>query len=113
MSLEIATIGGLSATAFILIFLSSIMDRERYGILRTLFVMLSLFILTVNMQMVSAFLRIAGGDYVAMAQTFDVLYTVMLYGTVFVLLWIILIFVWGVFADARRPRKYEYHKDEG
>lgn len=113
MSYEIATVGGLAAASFILIFISNSLDKERFSILRVLFTVLSLYFVTVNMQVISWILEINGGTYAEIADMFNVLYTVMLYATIFALFWIIVVFIWGVFYDMKHNRKYKYHKDEG
>jgi len=113
MSYEIATVGGLAAASFILIFISNSLDKDRFGVLRVMFTVLSLYFLTVNMQVISWLLEIQGGTLAEIADMFNVLYTVMLYATVFSLFIIIIVFLWGVFYDMNNAKKYKYHKDEG
>jgi hypothetical protein len=107
MSLEIAIVGGLVGAAFSLIFLASVLDKSVYGVLQVLFMFVSLVLLTVSVSMSAGFMHVQSGketgsaatNYLVMAKTLDVVYTVLIYLLVFVLFYVILVLIWNMFKD--------------
>jgi len=102
VSLEIAVTGGLLGASFLFLYLSSLLDKQKYGVLQVLFMFLSLTFVTVSISTASGFLRIKATDssnalYGNMADTLDSVYTVMIYAFGFVLLIFMLSLVLSAF----------------
>jgi hypothetical protein len=105
MSFEIAVVGGLVGAAFTIIFLASILDKEKYGVLQVLSMFVSLILIAVSVSMSAGFMYVqsdlatgtAATYYMNLAKTLDVVYSMLVYFIIIVLFFIVLTLIWNMF----------------
>jgi hypothetical protein len=110
VSFEIAVIGGLLGASFLFVYISSLLDKEKYGVLQVLFMFLSLITATVSISVASAFLRIEATkqsitEYGTLADTLDIIFMVMVYAFGFVLLVFMLALILAAFGVWKHKRE--------
>ena len=104
MAIETAIVLGLAAISGILAYLSMQVDREQHGVLQILFLMMSLWVALADLGLI-ADIVVVEGTYSSVTPLLVNTMTVFMWGSIFVMFYIIIIFLWNVFMNFRQKHK--------
>lgn len=104
MSIETAVVLGIAAISGILAYLSMQVDREQHGVLQILFLMMSLWTALADLGIISEII-ITDATYTVLTPLMNSLMTVFMWGSIFVMFYIIVVFIWNLFMGLRKKHK--------